>query len=243
MIFKKHMLISALSLFLFSCATPTPIQEFQVVQAEQRSITVTGIGEVKVAPDLAEVVFSVYTANQDLIAAKQENDEISRNVLEAIRSYEIDENDIKTDYLNIFSETSESTPQIYRYGVKNGFKVTVRDLSILEALITDVLKAGGNRIAGVYFRVSDLETQQEKAREMAIKSAKEKAIKMAGELGQEIDVPLTITESPVIYPYGATSFLALGRADYNSYNFEEFNVMAFGEITIKASVSIEFSLK
>jgi uncharacterized protein YggE len=240
---KKHILISALSLFLFSCATPTPIQEFQVVQAEQRSITVTGTGEVKVAPDLAEVIFSVYTANKDLVTAKEENDEISRNVLEVLRKYKIEENDIKSDYLNIFPETSDSTPEIYRYGVKNGFKVTVRDLSILESLITDVLKAGGNRIAGVYFRVSDLETQQEKARELAIESAKGKAIKMAGALGQEIDMPLTITESPVIYPYGATSFLALGRADYNNYNFEEFNVMAFGQITIKASVSIEFSLK
>lgn len=241
--YKRFILACALSLFLFSCATPTPIQELQVIQAEQRSITVTGVGEVKVTPDLAEVVFSVYTANKDLVAAKEENDEISRNVLETIQGYKIDENDIKTDYLNIFSETSESTPEIYRYGIKNGFKVTVRDLSILEALITDVLKAGGNRIAGVYFRVSDLETQQEKARDLAIQSAKEKAIKMAGELEQEIDVPLTITESPVIYPYGTTSFLALGRADYNNYNFEELNVMAFGQITIKASVSIEFSLK
>lgn len=241
--YKRFILIGALSLLLLSCATPTPIQEFQVMQTEQRSITVTGIGEVKVAPDLAEVVFSVYTANKDLVAAKEENDDASRNILEAIRIYEIDKNDIKTDYLNIFSETSESTPEIYRYGVKNGFKVTVRDLSILESLITDVLKAGGNRIAGVYFRVSDLEIQQEKARELAIKSAKEKAIKMAGELGQEIDMPLTITESPVIYPYGANSFLALGRADHNNYNFEELNVMAFGQITIKASVSIEFSLK
>ncbi len=241
--YKRFILIGALSLFLLSCATPTPIQELQVIQAEQRSITVTGIGEVNVAPDLAEVVFSVYTANKDLVAAKEENDEISRNVLEVLRNYKIKESDIKSDYLNIFPETSDSTPEIYRYGVKNGFKVTIRDLSILEALITDILKAGGNRMAGIYFRVTDLELQQEKARELAIKSAKEKAIKMAGQLGQEIDSPLNITESPAVYPYGAIPFLALGRADYNNYNFEELNVMAFGQITIKASVSIEFSLK
>lgn len=240
--YKKFILTCVLSLFLISCTTPASIQELQVIQAEQRSITVTGIGEVKVTPDLAEVVFSIYTVNKDLIAAKEENDVISKNVLEVLSDYKIEENDIKSDYLNIFPETSESTPEIYRYGVKNGFKVTVRDLSILESLITDILKAGGNRLSGVYFRISDLEVQQEKARELAIESARQKAIKMAEQLGQEIDMPLSIIESPVTYPYGTNPFLALGRTDFN-YTFEELNVMAFGQISIKANVSIEFSLK
>jgi uncharacterized protein len=240
---KKFLLMSLLTIFLFSCG-PAPAQEIQIIEAEQRSITVSGSGEIKVSPDLAEVVFVIYTADKDVTLVKEQNEEISNKVLAVLKKFDIAEKDIIADYLSVFAETPDDSPVIYRYGVKNAFKVTIRNLTELELIITSVLKEGGVRVSSVFVIVSELERYKQQARDKAIQSAKQKARNMVVQFGQEIDLPLSIQETSSL-PDSSTFYasLSVGRIDYNNYNPYSSSVVSFREITIRSTVTVTYSLK
>jgi uncharacterized protein len=235
---KNLMLAGVLSLFIFGCA---PAQEIQIIEAEERSISVTGLGEVKVAPDMAEVVLGIYTLNRDINVAMEENDENTQNVLEALKKHNIDEKDIQIDYLNINSKTSDNSQNVYQYEIKNNIKVTVHELRELESIITDALNAGANRMSGVYFRVIELELRQDEARKLAMEAAKEKAATLAGQLGQEVGEPISIYESQDVY---APTLYTAAYNEYNyNYNLNQVNTMVFRQIAIRVSITVRFGLK
>jgi uncharacterized protein len=239
--YRNLILITALSLFIFGCA---PAQEIQIVESEERSIYVTGVGEVTFVPDVAEVILGVYTSNRDFGIAQKESDENTKKVLEALMAHNIDEADIQIDYLNINTSPVDNSQSEYQYNVRNNILVTVHDMTKIKSIIEDSLKAGANRVMGIYFRVIGVEIYQEEARKLALEAAKEKAGIMAGQLGQEVGEPLTITEYQ--YDGSPNTLFVKPYNDYyntNSYNLNQFNMMLFDEVTIRVSVSVKFSLE
>ena len=217
---------------------PALPQQIQIVQPEKRSIFVAGEGEMKVKPDMAELRIGIETESGTVTVAKKENDTITKKVMAAIQKYEIDEKDIKTTYLSIYPNTDYRSSAITGYTVYNSIKLTIRDLTIFEAVLSDVLDAGANHL-DVDFTVSDLEKYQAQARELALKAAMDKASEMAKTLGQEIGIPLSIQEvtsnDQIRYPSSAFMLSAFG--------LEDISTIAFGQITIKAAVTVEFELK
>jgi len=63
-----------------------------------------------------------------------------------------------------------------------------------EMNVTPVINAGINRIEGVDFRTTQIRAHKDRARQMAIKAAQEKAIALAREIGQTIGKAYSITE-------------------------------------------------
>ncbi len=242
--FQKYILVSVFSILLFSCA-PAPAQEFQIIEARERTISVNGTGEIKAPVDMAEVMFGIYIVNNDIALAKEENEEILQNAYMAIKHYEIPEKDITIDYIGTFAETANNDPiSITRYGAKSAIKVTMHDLAELESLITDVLKVGDVRITAVNFKISELEGYQQKARDLAIQSAKEKARNMVVQFGQEIDMPISIyvnLESPDSTILNSSLFA--GPYDYYGNNYYGSNAVLFRQVTIKSTVNVTYSLK
>ncbi len=237
---KNLMLIGVLSLFIFGCA---PAQEIQIVQAEERSIYVVGTGEVKVLPDMAEVVLRIYTSDKEIDVAREKNEAATQKVLEALKTHNIDEKDIRLDYPDINSSKLDNSQFVYQYDITNNIWVTVHDLKKLESIISDSLEAGVNQVSGIYFRVIELEIHQEEARKLALEAAKEKAAIMAGQLGQEVGEPLLIDENRQD-GFSSSSLFTLPYTDYNNnYSLNQVNTVVFGEITIRVSVNVKFGLK
>ncbi|MEW5940233.1 MAG: SIMPL domain-containing protein, partial [Chloroflexota bacterium] len=181
-------------------APPAPvIQEIQITQAEDRSVTVYGKGEIKVKPDLMEFEILIQTTDKELDPAKAENDRILEEAQSIFEKYKISSEDVKTDILGI--ATDATTTRVYSYTTSRRIKVTLRDLTVIEALFTDLLHADVFQIGRISFQVSNLEFYKSQALREAIQSATEKAEIMAGEVGKTIGEPLTIEESPVDF-YG-----------------------------------------
>src|SRR5688572_32665682 len=123
---KLHSIsIVILAIFLVSCAS-APQQQLEIVQAEERSVTVAGHGEVKLAPDIAIRIIGIDSFDNDVIIASDENQEIASNVMDVLRPYNIEEADIYTDFLNTYPETNQNTDSIIRYIVNRKIKVTIR---------------------------------------------------------------------------------------------------------------------
>lgn len=212
----------------------------------RRTISVTGDAEVKVVPDEVVINMAVETNNSDLDKAREENDKKVSAVIAMVKKLGVEGKFIQTDYLSVeprydytVQYNNERERKFLGYYMTKNISVTLRDVSKFEKLVADALKIGTNYIRGISFQTTELRKHRDQARLMAIRAAKEKATALATELGQKIGKPITISESS----YNVPMFKAnLSRSD-DMEGSSSGEVIALGQIEIKASVSVTFELE
>ncbi len=217
--------------------------------AEPPLITVTGQAEIKVAPD--EVVFNIEIekTDKDLGVAKNLNDESVRKVLALARRYNIEPQDVQTDYISVEPKYSDDearaddrkSPRVFiGYAVSKTVVVRFRDLSRFESLFSDILKIDITRIRNVDFRTTQLRKHKDQARAMAIKAAQEKAVALTREIGQTIGKAYSIREEGPERGSALANnagFIAGGVFSANETTF------APGLISVQAQVTVSFRLQ
>ncbi len=239
---KNRFFIYLLVLMLLTGCIPK--QDIQIIQAEQRSITVTGRGEINVAPDRARIVFNVVTKNRDVLTAKEQNQQIVSKVLAALKELGVKDTSIKTNFLNLFPESGGAAPL---YNATTVIQVTTENLNIVEGILTGVLKSATVEAEGfyfeldiqrIYFEISNVDYYRGQARSIALQDAKAKAITMAGELGQDIGDPISISVQEVDnYSYGTAD----GYIYYRNPNSGD--AFMYDKIAVTSNAVVEFSLK
>jgi hypothetical protein len=222
----------------------------QAAEKDVRQITVTGDADVLVKPDEAVVRFSVQTKDKDLDDAVGQSDSRTARVLRALKKLGVAARHIKTDHMNIWPEYNYHEANVKAYRVRKGITVTVKDTEILEKVLEKAIDAGANGIDGVQFRSTDLRKHKDKARLMAVKAAREKAVDMAGALGQKIGRPRTISELPSNYNgwggyWGYYGNVTAQNAVQNVGPAQGATgeITALGQIRINAKVTVAFELK
>lgn len=213
-----------------------------------RLVTVAGEAEIMAAPDEVWVNLQVEIFDADLSKAKEANDIAIKQVLDIVNKYKVDENDFRTDYFMVRNdERYFMDPQTNQQRSKKGFFVTknvsiiLRDISKFEALYSEALQVGVNNIYGVEFKTSKLKEYKDQARVLAVRDAKEKASKLAGELGQEINRPYSIEEN--VRSDWSPPRMAMARAMTGGAEAGGNETIALGQIKITASVTVSFELK
>jgi uncharacterized protein YggE len=78
--------------------------------------------------------------------------------------------------------------------VRKTIVIKLKDLSKFDSLLTEALDLGANYVLGIQFRTTELRKHRDEARGLAIRAAQEKAIALAGELGETVGAPRTIYE-------------------------------------------------
>lgn len=223
-------------------------------QPEPRTVTVTGDAEVRVVPDEVILTLGVENWSKDLDAAKRRNDEIVQGVLAVARRYDIDAKHVQTDHVSIEPRYEDSYEQkeFIGYFVRKTVVVTLRDISKFEDLLSSVLEAEANYVHGVQFRTTELRKHRDEARALAIKAAREKAVALAGELGQEVGQPLTIREEQAGWWSWYNAWWGSRWGGMVSQNvvqnagpgaYEGDGSLAPGQISVNARVTVEFELQ
>ena len=247
--------IGAVLISLMACHVGA--QQFQP-HDDQPTITVNGKAVVNVKPDKIVISLGIETWNTDIAIAKSKNNEVLRQTVAAVRECGVPEKDIQTDHLSIEPRWDDS----YRlnfigYFVRNTLVATLSDAAKVEQLVTAALESGVNYVHGIEFQTSEFKEHREKARELALKAAREKAEKMAAVLGQSIGNPLRINENYSGSPWGYWSSWSGWRGGSGrGGGMSQVNVLAdrgsggeitdsvaLGKISIRASVSVTFELK
>jgi uncharacterized protein YggE len=215
-----------------------------------REITVAGEAEVKVVPDQVILTLAVETNDKDLLAAKAANDERVKKVLALATTFKIDPKHVQTDQISIeprYRGNSNDVPIFIGYYVRKQIVICLKDTSRFEELLTAVLKAGTNSVPGIEFQSTELRKHRDEARSMAVKAAREKAEAMAGQLGQKIGRPLSISESSPSYYGGRGAYMAQNAMSNAGGGEAESDGgasgFAPGQISVKADVSIRFELQ
>jgi uncharacterized protein len=247
--------IAAVLLAALALAAPASAQ----VRADgtRPSIAVTGEALVTATPDKILVTLGIETWDANVLVAKERNGAILGKALAAMRALGVADKDVQTDHLSIEPRWKDD----YRHDtfigffVRNGLVVTLTQVATVERLLTSVLEAGVNYVHDVDFQTTDFRRLRDRARELALGAAREKATAMAAVLGQSIGPPLQISESYAGSPWSYSSSWGgwrSSRAQGMSQNVVQATevgagatgeTVALGKIAIRAAVSVTFELK
>lgn len=156
------------------------------------TITVSGEGEVAIAPDTAQFSFGVAKEAKEVASAQKQVTTAMNGLLEYLESYGIEEKDIKTtsytispryEYRERLSFPSTGERVLVGYEVSQRVEVSMKELDGLGEVIGELGGRGATNISNVRFTVEDEDEVKAQAREEAIKDAREKAKILARDLG------------------------------------------------------------
>ena len=178
-------------------------------QEQERIISVQGEGKINVRPDIATFSLSVISEGKTVKAATTDNSLKMKNVIDAIKSLDIKEEDIKTTNYNLNPRYNydKHPASIDGYRISQDIVVKVRDLDKVEDVIAEGTNKGANRMNNLQFLVDEEEEYLKEAREAAVAEAKEKA--------EEIEKAVGITLGKIV------GYRELGGNDYQPVRYEK----------------------
>jgi len=208
--------------------------------ALQPSIDVTGEGIVTIVPDKVTINVQVENKGQNPKELKQKNDDIVNTVLLFIKNMDINDSDVKTQYIRLNKNYDYQT-KTYNYIANQSISIILKDLSKYEELMNGLLGSGINRIDGISFSTSKEKELQSQARIKAMQNAKMKAEEYAAVLDQSIGKAISISEFlNKSYPGPLNRKVEMAMSSDSSVSNNQ--TISLGEIEIKALVNVSFLL-
>lgn len=215
------------------------------LQAQEKtpvpSVSVSGEGIVKVAPDRVLISVRVESQGKSAEEVKNQNDAVIDAVLKFCKKMNVDKKDVKTAYINLNKNYDYQTKK-YSYIANQSLSILVTNMSNYSALMEGLMNVGINRIDGVDFQCSTMEMQQAEARKRAVKNAQQKAQEYAGALNQTIGKAIYISEDSVGRPMPNMLMKSM-TADSEMAGGGSLETIAPGEIEIRTTVQVAFELK
>lgn len=185
---------------LAGCTSASAQDEVQEQERpDERTLTLSGSGQVSARPDVAMVTLGVQTQADEASAAVEQNNSRMQALIDALKDAGVAAEDIQTRALNLqprYQETeTRAVREIAGYEATNTVEVRVQDLNALGELLDTAVAVGGNRISGIRFEISDPGALLEQAREAAWNDAEQKATQLADLAGVELGEVLRINET------------------------------------------------
>ena len=151
-------------------------------------IRVTGTGEVLIPADTAVVSLGVSAADKDVRTAQGMANEAIAAIRSALIEGGIAEEDINTDYINIYAmyDYGSGSEQITGYNANSTLAIRVKDIDRVGEVIDLAFGAGANTLNGINFSATYTTVAKEKAMRLAVADAQAKADVLADAAGLQI---------------------------------------------------------
>jgi uncharacterized protein YggE len=209
--------------------------------ADNRYITVTGVGTISVVPDAVRFNATVSAVAPTNAAALSSASKSAAAVRAALKDKGIAVKDIRSANISVYPEytwTQETGTKITGYRASQSFDVLVRTASKAGTVIEAVVNAGGDsvQLGGVIPTTLNPATATEEARAAAVANAKSKATSYAKLLGVSVGKVLSLEEqySPVY-----SSPFPMAKAGMASDSAVE---MDLGEQDVTVSITVRWAL-
>jgi uncharacterized protein YggE len=226
-----------LAIFVFAAAPAV-----HAADAPVRTLTVSGSGEVKAAPDQAQLSTGVVTQGRNASEALKANARAMNTIFDTLKSNGIAEKNIQTSNFSVSPRYAEykagtSGPQkIVGYEVSNVVTVLVDKLDKVGPTLDALVAAGSNQIDGPTFSIADPVPLLAKAREAAVKDAMARAETLARAASVSLGPITSISENGGYAPPQPMYRMAM------SANAAPPTPIAGGEQSVSASVSITWEI-
>jgi uncharacterized protein len=209
--------------------------------ADNRYITVTGVGTISVVPDAVRFNATVSALGTTNAAALSSASKSAAAVRTALKDAGIAVKDIRSANISVYPEynwTQEAGTKITGYRASQSFDVLVRTASKAGSIIEAVVTAGGDNVqlGGVIPTTLNPSAATEDARAAAVLNAKSKATSYAKLLGTSVGKVLSLEEqsSPVYSsPFPMTK---AGMADAAAVEID------LGEQDVTVTITVRWAL-
>jgi uncharacterized protein YggE len=207
----------------------------------QRTITVSGEGEAKAAPDEAHLRAGVVTEARNAAEALAANTRAMNQVFAALRRLGIPDKSIQTSDFTVSPQyksdrNGDSTSAISGYQVSNEVVVTVDDLAKLGAALDALGASGANSLGNMDFDIRDPKPLMAAARADAMKDAAARAQSYAAAGGFTLGPILEVSEG------GAEMQRPMMKAA-PMMRMAAAVPVASGENTVSASVTVTYEIR
>ena len=206
-----------------------------------RTLSVNGNAQVMLAPDVAYVSVGVHTDGPNAAEAVAKNNELTKNLMNAIQALGVAAEDMRTTTFNIspqqqYDQNGQLTGTIFM--VDNTVYITLRDMNKIGDVLGAAVNAGANNIYGVQFDVADKSAALSQARAQAIANARAQADEIAAAAGVKVVNVQAINfynnyPSPVVY---ADNKVAAGIGGGSV-------PVSSGQITLSVDVNVTYEIK
>lgn len=223
----------------------------------ESTITLSGHGEVKVAPDVASVYFTIRKEAKTSKEAGVLVAEVEKKALDFLKTNGVEEKYIKAESVSFYPKYEyqyevKSLMPCNEYGcppragknVVTGYEasesitVKIKDLDSVGTIMEGLTASGVGEMNGPNFEIEDEDVAKATARKEAIDKAKEKASVLARDLGVRLGKVVNFSESgnyPMYYAKGASMDMASAESAPMQ--------LPQGENTITSDVTITYEIK
>lgn len=194
---------AALAIALLASAAPAMAQTSPAAPPAADSmflattLNLSAYGEVRVAPDMANITLGVMTEAATAQEAMAQNATRMTALVAALRRQGIEDKDIQTSNLNLnpqYRYQENQPPQLTGYQASNNVTIRVLNLARLGQAIDAVVTAGANQIHGISFGLQNPQAAEDAARQKAVQALTAKAGLYATATGHRITRLVTLSE-------------------------------------------------
>lgn len=213
-----------------------------ISQERPPAIEVTGTASISVTPDIMKWTVDIQNDNDNIQEAKTKNDNTLTKVLNVIKSYGIEDKDIKTSGIRMTKRTY-IYGQEKKYNVSNTVWFNLDNLAKYDLLTNDLIRIEDVFITNTFLEYSKAIETRIQARTNALKVAKEKALQMAEALGMTVGKPLLIQEEPIYDYWGMQNYTQNNVQNYSLSGSTSSQHFSEGIMKIETKVKVVFELK
>ena|SRR5271166_254158 len=209
---------------------------------ETRTLDVSGQGEVKATPDVAELSVAIETSGPTAANAASENADLTQKVVAAFKSKLGEKGKATTSGYALFPQYNDKPgqdrPRVTGYRAQNSINVETGAMELLGPVIDAAIAAGANRVDSLSFKLRDTSTARNEAIGKAAKDAGLQAQALASALGvhlKRIVHALTGSEPrpvPIRYAVAATRMMAAAPTPIEP-----------NEVSVSATVSVTYEIE
>ena len=207
------------------------------------TLKVNGQATVTLAADTATINIGVTTRAKTAVAAQQDNALIMDDVIAAIKSAGVKEEDIVTSSYNVQTYTDGYGSSVdggagnTQYEVYNMLLVNIRDLNAVSKIIDESTRAGANNIYGLTFTNSKGEDAYQEALTLAVAAAAKSAGTLAAATGRELGNVVGVEETGYYYgPYSGEPMMDMAYSGRST-------PIVSGAVSVSASVIVTYELR
>ncbi len=218
------------------CAMAAPA----LAESATPQISVTGQGQIAVAPDMAHITLGVVEEARTAAAAMEAMSTAMDAVMDRLTAAGIDPKDVQTGSLRLdqrYEHYDNNRREVIGYTAYADVKLRVFDLDLLGRVLDAAVRDGANQMNGLRFDVADRAPYLTQARQSAVADARAKAEVYADAAGVGLGDLQVMSE-------GGSSHRPSPMMAEASFDMAARSVpIAAGELTISASVSMVWALE
>lgn len=218
-------------------AQPAP----PVDQIRGTALSLSAVGEVRTAPDMATISLGVMTQGATADEAMKANAARMTTVVAALKKAGVAERDIQTSGLSLSPQNvyeQNKPPRLTGYQANNQVTVRVMNLARLGATLDACVSAGANEVQGVSFGLRDSTSAEDDARRRAVQNLQAKAGVYAGATSMRVGRMVSLSEGGGYQPSPPRPMAQSVRA----FKAEDSTPVSPGELVVRIEVEGLFEL-